>query len=96
MHIDLDLGHETYKVDTDVYHKIIETFGNDIVHPEDRSIQRKVLGAKVFQSPTELKKLTDIVWPAILQLAQERMDLLFQQGKMSIRIIGRQKRSMDE
>jgi dephospho-CoA kinase len=73
-------GHETYKIDTDVYKKIIETFGDEIVNPVDRSIDRKILGKKVFQSPDELKKLTDIVWPAILSLAQERIDQFFKDG----------------
>lgn len=75
------IGHETYKIDTDVYRKIIETFGEEIVNPADRSIDRKILGKKVFQSPAELKKLTDIVWPAILNLAQERIDSFFKEGK---------------
>jgi dephospho-CoA kinase len=47
------------------------------VNPVDRSIDRKILGKKVFQSSDELKKLTDIVWPAILSLAQARIDHLF-------------------
>lgn len=76
----IQAGHETYKVDTDVYNKIIETFGNDIVNPTDRSIDRKMLGKKVFQTPDELKKLTDIVWPAILNLARERIENLFKEG----------------
>jgi dephospho-CoA kinase len=76
----LNIGHETYKIDTDVYKKIIETFGEDIINPVDRSINRKILGKKVFQSPDEMKKLTDIVWPAILNLAQERIDQFFKEG----------------
>lgn len=59
---------------------MIETFGEDIVNPADRSIDRKALGRKVFQAPDELKKLTDIVWPGILNMAQERIDQLFQEG----------------
>ena len=74
------IGHETYKIDTDVYKKIIDTFGIEIVNSTDRSIDRKVLGKKVFQSPDELKKLTDIVWPAILNLAQGRIDHFFKEG----------------
>ncbi|CAF4961884.1 unnamed protein product [Rotaria sp. Silwood1] len=76
--------HETYKVDTDVYKKIITTFGEEIVNPTDRSIDRKILGNKVFQSSDELKKLTDIVWPAILNLTQERIEYLFKEGKRVI------------
>ncbi len=73
-------GHETYKVDTDAYKKVIETFGEEIINPVDRSIDRKILGKKVFQSPDELKKLTDIVRPAILKLAQERIENSFKEG----------------
>ena len=81
VHINLlNIGHETYKIDTDVYKKIIETFGEDMVNPADRSIDRKALGKKVFQSPDEMKKLTDIVWPAILDLAQERINQYFKEG----------------
>ncbi|CAF4355396.1 unnamed protein product [Rotaria socialis] len=78
------LGHETYKVDTEVYKQIIVTFGEDIINSTDRSIDRKLLGKKVFQSSNELKKLTDIVWPAILNLARERIDCLFEEGKRII------------
>ncbi|CAF4503643.1 unnamed protein product, partial [Rotaria magnacalcarata] len=76
--------HETYKVDTEVYKQIITTFGEDIINPTDRSIDRKLLGKKVFQSSNELKKLTDIVWPAILNLTRERIDCLFEEGKRII------------
>lgn len=83
--VDCDkLGHETYKIDTDVYQKIIDTFGKQIINPTDRSIDRKILGKKVFQSPDELKKLTDIVWPAILNLAQARIEQFSNEGKRII------------
>jgi phosphopantetheine adenylyltransferase / dephospho-CoA kinase len=75
-----DLGHATYEIDTDVYRKLIETFGDDIVDRTNRSIQRKVLATKVFQSPIELKKLTDIVWPAILKLVEQRIEAFSQEG----------------
>lgn len=75
------LGHETYKVDTDVYKNIIATFGEDIINPVDRSIDRKILGKKVFESSNELKRLTDIVWPGIFNLTLERIDYLFKEGK---------------
>lgn len=60
----------------------MRTFGDDIVNPTDRTIQRKILGGKVFQNPSELKKLTDIVWPAIMKLAQQRIENFFQEGKL--------------
>jgi dephospho-CoA kinase len=78
--INIYTGHETYRVDTDAYKKVIETFGEEIVNPVVRSIDRKILGKKVFQSPDELKKPTDIVWPAILNFVQERIENSFKEG----------------
>ena len=41
---------------------------------DDGEIDRKVLGSKVFGSPESLKKLTDIVWPAIKKMAQQEIE----------------------
>ncbi|PFG74487.1 dephospho-CoA kinase [Tepidiforma thermophila] len=71
--IDADiLGHRTYDPGTETYQKVVETFGQDVV-AADGTIDRKVLGSKVFGRPEELKKLTDIVWPGIRRLASEQL-----------------------
>jgi dephospho-CoA kinase len=71
--IDADiLGHRTYDPGTETYQKVVETFGPEVVAP-DGTIDRKVLGSKVFGKPDELKKLTDIVWPGIRRLASEQL-----------------------
>ncbi|GBD23344.1 Dephospho-CoA kinase [bacterium HR29] len=71
--IDADiLGHRTYEPGAEAYSKVIEAFGNDIL-AADGTIDRKVLGAKVFGKPQELKRLTDIVWPAIRRLASQEL-----------------------
>lgn len=68
--IDADkLGHRAYDPGTQAYRDVIKTFGDDLV-AEDQSINRRVLGGKVFGKPEELKKLTDIVWPEIRRLAE--------------------------
>lgn len=68
--IDADkLGHRVYDPGTSGFDKVISTFGADLV-AADGQIDRKALGAKVFGKPDELKKLTDIVWPEIRQLAE--------------------------
>lgn len=69
------LGHRTYEPGTDAYWKVVEAFGSEVVAP-DGTIDRKVLGAKVFGKPEELKRLTDIVWPAIRRLASEELSEL--------------------
>ncbi len=71
--IDADkLGHRVYDVGTPGYDKVIAAFGNDIVG-EDKQINRRALGGKVFGKPEELKRLTDIVWPEIRQMAEEEI-----------------------
>ena len=67
--IDADLlGHRTYEPGSDTFAAVVRTFGNELV-AVDGTIDRKVLGGKVFGKPDELKKLTDIVWPGIRKLA---------------------------
>ena len=69
--IDADqLGHRAYEPGTQVHAQIVTTFGRDVLAADGR-IDRKMLGGKVFGQPEELKKLTDIVWPAIRTLARE-------------------------
>ncbi|MCK9517663.1 MAG: dephospho-CoA kinase [Dehalococcoidia bacterium] len=71
--IDADLlGHRTYEPGTDTFRQVVEAFGQELVAP-DGTIDRKVLGGKVFGKPEELKRLTDIVWPGIRKLASEEL-----------------------
>ncbi len=71
--IDADiLGHRTYDPGTDTFAAVVAAFGQDLVAP-DGSIDRRVLGGKVFGKPEELKRLTDIVWPGIRKLASEAL-----------------------
>ncbi len=71
--IDADLlGHRTYEPDTETYRNVVATFGDDVI-ADDGSINRAVLGSKVFGNPSELKRLTDIVWPGIRRLASEEL-----------------------
>jgi dephospho-CoA kinase len=55
---------------------LIQVFGEDILD-ENKLINRKILGKKVFEKPYELKKLTDIVWPEISKLLIEESEILF-------------------
>jgi phosphopantetheine adenylyltransferase/dephospho-CoA kinase len=69
--IDADrLGHRTYEPGGPAHAQVLAAFGAGVAAPDGR-IDRKALGARVFGEPGELKKLTDIVWPAIRTLAEE-------------------------
>ena len=74
--IDADLlGHRTYEPDTSTFKSVVAAFGDDVVS-KDGTIDRASLGSKVFGNPTELKRLTDIVWPGIRRLASEELSNL--------------------
>ena len=67
--IDADkLGHRAYVKGTDAFHKVVAQFGEDVVGA-DGEVDRRALGAKVFGEGGSLKQLTDIVWPAIHDMA---------------------------
>ena len=71
--IDADiLGHRTYDPGTDTFTAVVKAFGDDVV-AADGTIDRRVVGGKVFGKPEELKRLTDIVWPGIRKLASESL-----------------------
>ncbi|KAM9487816.1 bifunctional coenzyme A synthase [Clarias gariepinus] len=79
--IDADqLGHETYRLGTAAYHRIVQEFGADIVK-EDETIDRRALGRMVFGNQERLKALTDIVWPEIALLVKEKVQQAKKDGK---------------
>ena len=71
--IDADkLGHNAYVSGSEAFDLVVSVFGGDTVG-SDGEIDRKVLGTKVFGNAESLKKLTDIVWPAIKQMAAQEI-----------------------
>ncbi|NXE55946.1 COASY synthase, partial [Casuarius casuarius] len=71
--IDADkLGHAVYVPGGPAYEQVVGTFGPEILN-EDGTINRKVLGAKVFGNQERLKCLTDIVWPEIAQMVKKKI-----------------------
>ena len=74
--IDADrLGHRVYEPGTCGFDRVGEAFGPDVV-AGDGTIDRRALGGKVFGKPEALKRLTDIVWPLIRELAAEEIEQL--------------------
>jgi len=71
--IDADqLGHRVYEPGTPAYRAVVSAFGPEIV-AGDGSIDRAVLGARVFGRPEQLRRLTDIVWPATRRLVEQQI-----------------------
>ncbi|XP_057682513.1 bifunctional coenzyme A synthase isoform X2 [Corythoichthys intestinalis] len=79
--IDCDkLGHQVYETGTAAYQRVVDEFGSDILN-EDKSINRRILGKKVFGKQERLKALTDIVWPEIALLVKDVISQAREQGK---------------
>ena len=71
--VDADkLGHRPYQRDRPAFARVVAAFGPDVVGA-DGEIDRRTLGAKVFGDANALRRLTDIVWPAILALAKDEI-----------------------
>jgi len=69
--IDADrVGHRVYDPDTLGFEKVVNEFGHDLV-AADGTIDRKILGGKVFGNQEQMDRLTGIVWPEIKRLAKE-------------------------
>ena len=64
------LGHRVYEPGTSGFEKVVNAFGHDIV-AEDGTIDRRVLGGKVFGAPEEMERLNSVMWPAIRELAEQ-------------------------
>ncbi len=78
--IDADrLGHRVYEPNTPGFQKVVNEFGHDIV-AKDGTINRQVLGGKVFGDPEQMRRLTNIVWPEIHRLAKEDIAALRRRG----------------
>ena len=78
--IDADrLGHKAYEPQTECFEAVVKEFGDDVV-ASDGTIDRKILGSKVFSEGSSLERLTDIVWPAIRQMAQDEIESVLAQS----------------
>jgi len=63
------LGHRVYEPGTSGFEQVVNAFGHDIV-AEDGTIDRRILGGKVFGAPEEMERLNGVMWPAIRDLAE--------------------------
>jgi dephospho-CoA kinase len=72
--IDADkIGHEVLETDTEVWRKVVDTFGRQVL-TSGGSIDRRKLGEIVFGSPESLLKLNQITHPRIYQVAKTRLE----------------------
>lgn len=66
------LGHAALEIDGEAYAPTLELFGPGILRP-DGSVDRKLLGARVFASPELLAQLNSFVHPAVFRLEEQML-----------------------
>ena len=72
--IDTDtVGHEVMEIGTKAYHEIVDVFGKEVLS-EDKSVDRKILGDKVFGNEALLTKLNNIIHPAVEAEVDKRIE----------------------
>jgi len=85
--IDADrVGHRVYEPGTSGFQAVVNEFGHDLV-AADGTINRQLLGGKVFGDPAQMKRLTDIVWPEIRKLAAEEIADLKKRDPSSVIVL---------
>ena len=85
IHADL-LGHAVLEPGAAAYVSTVEAFGPEILTPEGR-IDRKKLGAIVFEKPELLETLNDFVHPAVIKLEEEMITKFEAQSPRGIAVI---------
>ncbi len=63
IHLNIDKIAHDVLTDKNVYLQIIDTFGISVSNNNDISVNRRALSNIVFNSETEMDKLTKITWP---------------------------------
>ncbi len=71
--------------DSPGYHKIIETFGKDILD-DDEEIDRAALGKIIFNDPEERQKLNDISHPEIRRMMNADQDAFLKENHVFLDI----------
>jgi dephospho-CoA kinase len=80
MVIDADkVGHEVFQPGTDGWNDVVATFGKEII-TDTGEIDRKKLGAIVFNNPEALSRLNQIIHPRAYNLAKSRLEEYRRQG----------------
>ena len=73
------LGHQAYEPQTETWRQVVEAFGENILS-ETGEVDRRKLGAIVFEDERALRRLNAIVHPRIRRMIVERLDELGARG----------------
>ncbi len=73
------VGPEAFKPDTEIWHKVVAAFGQQILTPTG-NIDRKKLGEIVFGNPESLSRLNQIMHPRMYDMVKAQLEEYRQQG----------------
>ncbi|MBN2075935.1 MAG: dephospho-CoA kinase [Dehalococcoidales bacterium] len=78
--IDADkVAHEVFNPGTEGLEKVVETFGEEVLN-SNGEIDRKKLGEIVFNNPSALANLNEIIHPRAYELTKSRLEKFRRQG----------------
>lgn len=82
--VDADIiAREVVEIGEEAYTKIVETFGDDILQP-DQSLDRVKLGSVIFQDPAKRQVLNAIVHPAVRKKMLQQKEQYIKEGYETI------------
>ena len=73
------VGHEAFKPNTEAWHEVVATFGQQILTPGGE-VDRKKLGAIVFSQPESLSRLNQIMHPRMYDMMKAQIEEYRRQG----------------
>ena len=74
------LGHEAYRPHTEAWQEIVAAFGEGVL-TTDGEVDRKKLGAIVFNDSEALRRLNAITHPRIYRMVEEQIRRLSEKGR---------------
>ena len=80
------VGHRSYEPGSPGFEKVVNAFGHDIV-AKDGTVDRRILGGKVFGAPEEIARLNAIVWPEIRRIISDDLREIRRQNRNAIAVI---------
>ncbi len=66
------VGHAAYESSTQTWKDVVAAFGEEILQPNGE-IDRRKLGGIVFNDPSAMKRLTDIMWPRMYDMVEDKI-----------------------
>ena len=73
------VGHEAFKPDTEIWHKVVAAFGRQVLTPTG-NIDRKKLGEIVFGNPESLSRLNQVMHPWMYDRVKAKLEEYRRQG----------------